>query len=269
MSTHPLLQAATETNIEKFLALTFPDEWGGLAARIIETGAEMSEEKCRWAARWSKIPPTVRIGNGDLKTAAKSVIFRVHDCLHQLWGLPHPHEFTVDNFYYFKRSQMCGEMAVLTLTEFIYCKHLHQTFPELRDMLWNRNALPLLAGPLANKSTEQIAMRLDDLLHKQRRPRWVRENKHAMAFVKDYVPMLDDDRRQIDINWKAMKASNWLPHEAPKARFGRSLDGLELTLWMIHDFEHLLSSTREVDRSLVEFNRRRRAKLTLPKGWIS
>ena len=264
-----LLQASRTSDIDTFLALAFPPSWRGIAARVLETGAEMTPGPCKWAPRWSKIPATVRTGDGSAATAAKSVIFRVHDCLHQLWGLPHPQDFTHDEFHYYKRAQMCGEVAVLTLTEFVFCKHLYDTVPELRPLLWNRNALPLLDEALSGKSTEQIAMRLDGLLHKKIRPRWVRESAHATAFVDDYVPMLETDRSQVDQNWEAMRAANWLPTNAPKARFGRELDGLELTVWMIRDFDHLLSSHATPDWSLVQFNRERRARLVLPDGWVS
>jgi len=266
---HPLQRASESRDLEEFLNLAFPSDWGGIAARIVETGAEMSVEKCGWAPRWSKIPPTVRKGSASIETAAKSVIFRVHDCLHQLWGLPHPGSFSEDDFYYYKRAQMCGEVAVLTLTEFVYCDYLRRQYPELAPLIWSRNAIPLLEGPMAGKSTEQVAMRLDDLLHKKSRPKWVRENPIALAFVEDYVPMLERDREQIDLNWAAMKAANWLPEGAPKAKFGPSLDGLELTVWMIRDFEHLISSSPDIDRALAAFNRERRARLVLPPGWAS
>lgn len=270
-SLHPLEAACRTFEIEDFLRLAFPPEWGGVAARILETGVEMSATPCKWAPRWSRIPPTVRKGPENLSTATKSVIFRVHDCLHQLWGLPHPRNFTMDDRYYYKRAQMCGEVAVLTLAEFVYCDWLRRQYPEIRDLIWSRNAIPLIDGdgPMAGKSIEQIAMRLDDLLHKKSRPKWVRDNPVATAFVDDYVPMLERDREQIDANWMAMKAANWLPEGAPKAKFGDRLDGLELTVWMIHDFEHLLSSSAEVDRALAEFNRKRRSKIELPEGWVS
>lgn len=266
---HPLMDAYKETSLEVFMTLAFPPEWAGIAARILETGAEISPTHCAWAPRWSKIPLTIRKGEANLETATKSVIFRVHDCLHQLWGLPHPNQFTEDDYYYYKRSQMCGEVAVLTLVEFVYCKYLADTYPELKDLLYSRNALPLLETHLAGKTIKQIAMRLDDLLHKKSRPRWVREDPIATAFVDDYVPMLEKDRQQVDINWVAMKDANWKPRGAPKARFSTGLDGLELTIWMIHDFKHLMSSTPDIDDALAEFNRTRRRTLVLPKGWTS
>lgn len=269
MGEHTLVRAAKTSDIMEFLMLAFPPEWEGIAARILETGAEFSTEPCGWAPRWSKIPMTCRYGDGDVETAMKSVIFRVHDCLHQLWGLPHPGAFTIDDQYYYKRAQMCGEVAVLTLTEFFYCHYLYEQYPELESALWSRNALPLLFGPLSGKTKVQVAMRLDGLLHKKIRPRWVREDKYATAFVEDYVPMLEEDRRQIDINWAAMKDNKWFPNDAPKAKFGRDLDGLELTVWMVEDFIHLLSSHANPDWALVEFNRERRSKLVLPPGWAS
>lgn len=266
---HPLLIANETRSIGEFLAHAFPPKWGGIRARILETGVEMSPEACPWAPRWSKISPTVRKGSADLHTATKSVIFRVHDCLHQLWGLPHPGSFSEEDRYYYKRAQMCGEVAVLTLTEFVYCDYLRREYPELQGLIWGRNAIPLLETHMAGKSLQQIAMRMDDLLHKGSRPRWVREDPIATAFVDDYVPMLERDRQQIDINWDAMRAAHWTPEGAPKARFGPHLDGLELTVWMIQDFEHLLSSSEDVDWALAEFNRERRSKLILPPGWAS
>lgn len=267
--TEHIIKAAKTYDIEEFICLTFPRNWGGIGARILESGVTFADGMCKWAPRWSKIPQTRRRGNDGTEDAFKSVIFRVHDCLHQLWGLPHPTDFSENEFYYYKRTQMCGEVAVLTLAEFVYAKYLYETYPTQRKLLWGRNALPLLEGALSGKSTLQIAMRLDDLLHKKRRPKWVRENPVATAFVDDYVPMLEKDRRQIDTNWQVMKEANWLPADAPKARFGRHLDGLELTIWMIEDFYHLISTDPTVDRALVEFNRQRRDKIVLPDGWDS
>ena len=266
---HPILQANASRDLAEFLTLAFPPEWGGIRARILETGAEMSAERTPWAPRWSMISPTVRKGTEDLDTATKSVIFRVHDCLHQLWGLPHPTAFSQEDFFYYKRAQMCGEVAVLTLTEFVYCDHLRRLYPEIASLIYSRNAVPLLETHLAGKSVAQIAMRLDDLLHKKSRPLWVRNDPIATAFVEDYVPMLETDRHQIDGNWNAMKEANWLPVGAPKAKFGPGLDGLELTVWMIDDFHHLLSSSPDVDWPLAHFNRERRRQLVLPPGWVS
>src|SRR6185295_8543805 len=91
MSTQVVFQEAFETrDIERFLSLMFPASWDGVAARIIESGVEMSTELCPWAPRWSFIPPTERKGKTDLEKHVKSCMFRVHDCLHQLWGLPTP-----------------------------------------------------------------------------------------------------------------------------------------------------------------------------------
>ena len=262
---------ASETNdIEEFMSLAFPPTWGGIRARIIESGAQFADGMCPWAPRWSKIPLTLRKGKTSEETAFKSVIFRVHDCLHQLWGLPHPgSKFSEEDFYYYKRTQMCGEVAVLTLAEFVYAEYLYDTYPTARPWLWNRNALPLLKGPLFQKNNFQIAMRLDNLLHNKMMPVWVRNNEHARKFVEDYVPMLEKDRQQIDVNWALMKKTGWLPDNAPNVRFSRGLDGLELTLWMIEDFEHLLFTDSEVDRALTEFNRSRRELIILPEGWDS
>lgn len=253
-----------------FLDLMFPPEWSGILARIVESGAEFSTGMCPWAPRWSPIPPTVRRGKTELATHVKSCMFRVHDCIHQLWGLPIPRGFTTDDFYLYKRAQMCGEVAVLTLTEFCFADHLFRRFaghPGVAETLLRRNAIPMLEGPLSGKTPLQIALRMDDLLHKKSRPRWVREHAPSTAFVDDYVPMLEFDRRDIDHNWALMKAANWKPEGAPNARYSVDLDGLELTSWMIEDFFHLRATDAVVDTALRDFNRERRRRIQLPDGW--
>jgi hypothetical protein len=248
MSAKETIKAAFETaSIEYFMRLIFPFRWKGIAARIVESGAEFRphEGPTAWAPRWSAIPRIVRTGKTELETHVKSCIFRAHDCLHQLWGLPIPRSFDDDEFYLYKRAQMCGEVAVLTLIEFGLCANLAERFPELRE----------------------IAARLDDLLHKKRRPKWVRDSAVATAFCDDYVPMLEADRHDIDHNWAVMKNLNWRPQGAPNARYGRNLDGLELTLWMIDDFELLMHTDAWDDIELTAFNRSRRKNILLPMNW--
>lgn len=268
------LEAYTLRDIEAFTERAFPPEWAGLRARILESGVTMSDGPCDWAPRWSQIPPTERVGTCDDESRMRSIIFRVHDCIHQLWGLPHPGDLdSVDDFHYYKKAQMCGEVAVLTLCEFVYVKWLYDQFPELHTWIEGRCAVPMLQKMLAGKTTTQIALRLDEFLHKKHVARWIREDAHARAFVEYYTPMLQRDREAIDQCWAAMKAApGWVAanlSEAPKARFARSLTGLELTCWMIADFEHLLSTTPEPDWALVQFNRSRRARIVLPPGWSS
>jgi hypothetical protein len=266
------LSASQTHDIAMFLDLAFPPDWSGISARILETGVTMSADPCKWAPRLTMIPPTKRYGIATAETAMKSIIFRVHDCIHQLWGLPNPGTLSSDDFYYYKRAQMCGEVAVLTLTEFVYCQWIHDTFPELSQFIVNRNAIPMRAKHMKNKSVQQMAMRLDDLLHKKSRPLWVRNDPVAKAWVDDYVPMLEEDRDFINKNWGSMvddpSCLDSLA-QAPKARFSKDLDGLELTLWMINDFEHLMTTTPDIDLTLMAFNRIRRAKINLPTKWAT
>ena len=269
------LRAAFETrDIATFMQLIFPPEWGSIAARIVESGATMSKEMVAWAPRWSPVPPTVRRGSNDPATWLKSCIYRAHDCIHQLWGLPVPFEVMdyrkSDQFYTYKRAQMCGEVAVLTLTEFVLARHLQTLVVDdenLPFVLLNRNALPMMDGPLRGKAPVQIAARLDGLLHKMQRPKWVRECRFSTAFVDDYVPMLESDRKAIDHNWDLMRETGWRPTGAPNVRYNSDLDGLELTTWLIEDFFHLMGTDPVVDEPLARFNRERRSHLVLPKGW--
>jgi len=262
------LKAFDTRDLSTFMHLVFPREWDAVAARILESGATMSEEPVPWAPRWTPISPTVRTGKDQLETAVKSCLYRAHDCLHQLWGLPIPSpHMTEDDFFLYKRAQMCGEVAVLTLTEFALAGSIAANFPSLKPFLETRNAIGLLEGPLRGRSIPQIAARLDDLLHKKSRPRWVRESDMATRFVDDYVPMLEADRCLIDHNWNLMKKTGWYPIGLPNARYNPNLDGLELTMWMIEDFYHLLDTDPVMDAKLIAFNRERRSHTKLPEGW--
>ena len=162
---------------------------------------------------------------------------------------------------------MCGEVAVLTLTEFALADKIRRDHPFTESILSGRNALPMMYGPLRDRSMVQIAARLDTLLHKQIRPRWVRDSPAATRFCDDYIPMLEGDRRAIDHNWRLMREAHWLPWGAPNARYNPNVDGLELTIWMIEDFYHLMATDPGVDEALMEFNRERRSHITLPTGW--
>lgn len=263
--------AATSTCLEDFIHLAFPPTWRGIACRILETGATFSPEVCPWAPRWTEIPHTQKRGKTEFESDMKTIMFRMHDCLHQLWGLPYPGQnLTQEDFYYYKRGQMCGEVAVLTLTEFMYGKYLWDTYPDCRDFLDTRNAVPLLRGALAGKDLLQLGARLDDLLHKKSRPLWVRHSVIATAFCDDYVPMLECDRDMIDKAWTVFQNNPEFVQQlkqAPRDRYGRNLDGLELTLWMLSDFQHLLTTEPDIDVPLMTFNRERRAKIQIPKEW--
>lgn len=261
-------EAAETKDVKRFLELIFPEEWQPVASRIVESGVEFADGMCDWAPRWSKIPFTVKKGHSVLEASLKSCLFRVHDCIHQLWGLPIPSkDFTEDDFFLFKRAQMCGEVAVLTISEFILASHLYEKYPVTRDLLDKRCAISMLNSPLKGKSPIDIAMRLDDVLHKKNRPKWLRDHEDSIKFADYYVPMLEADRVGIDHNWECMKREQWIPTQAPNTRYSSNLDGLELTIWMVTDFFHQMKTDTKIDYALAEFNRERRSKIIFPTGW--
>jgi hypothetical protein len=266
------LGAYDTLDIEEFTLRVLPPAWAGIRARILETGATISATPCHWAPRWTEIPPTERIGRCDDESRMRSIIFRVHDCIHQLWGLPHPGDLASnEDFRNYKKAQMSGEIVVLTLTEFVYVKWLHESFPELRAWIDGRCAVPMTATVMRGKSTLQIALRVEELLHKRWIARWAKDDPATMAWVQYYTPMLEKDRTMVDGCWAAMTAEpDWIHtglEGAPKARFDTTLTSLELTCWMVADFEHNLATSPEPDRALMNWNRARRAKIALPSRW--
>lgn len=262
------IEAAKTKDIQSFLYLMFPEEWYPVAARIVESGVEFADGMCDWAPRWSNIPFTIKKGSTELEASLKSCLYRIHDCFHQLWGLPIPSEdFTEDEFFLFKRAQMCGEVAVLTLSEFMLGKYLYDKYEDIRPYLDRRCAISMMNGPFKGKSAVDIAMRLDDVLHKKNRPKWLRDHKDSIKFADYYVPMLEDDRVGVDHNWNCMVRNNWIPKDAPNSRYSNNLDGLELTIWMVTDFFHLTKTDTKIDFALAEFNRNRRKNIIFPEGW--
>ena len=265
-----IAEAFNSKTVAGFLTALFPYEWFGVIARIIETGAEF-EQGADWAPQWGRIPLTVKTGPSNLEAQVKACIYRAHDCLHQLWGLPIPSpEYTEDDFYHYKRVQICGEVTVLTLVEFMLGKHLYDYgTDDIKAIICNRNAVPLIlpGGPLAGKTPIQVVQRMDELMHKKIRPQWVRDSEHATALCDDYVPMIQYDRDVVDANWERMKAANWRPQGIPHTKFNPDMSGLELTTWMMTDFYHLLATSSEIDTALAEFNKARRANVTFPPNW--
>lgn len=99
-----------------FLTEILPPEWENVRDVIVNTGANWSDSH-EWCPGWTNIPRTVR---GDLPTkfttsAARSALFRAHDFLHQLWAIPTDYE----NYRDYDLIQICGEIVVLYLTEWL------------------------------------------------------------------------------------------------------------------------------------------------------
>lgn len=270
INNHDIVKAYNSDNLETFLGLVLPDTWSSIGARVIETGVKFVE-KCEWLIGVSDIPNTKRLGSTYLESAVKSTFFRFHDCMHQLWGIPFTSpDFTEEDFYVLKRAQMCGEVAVLTITEFMFGNYLRKTYPEFRGVINNRNSTPMMdrGGVMHGKTYVEIASRLDSILHRKIRPKWLRECPVATKFVDDYVPMLQRDRDNINANWDIMKTHKWIPNGAQNVRYSSNMDSLELTIWMIKDFEHMLHSDEKCDFELAEFNRKRRKRVTVPTEWV-
>ena len=265
------------TDLGEFLLMVFPKEWAPVAARIVESGAYFVESKegeggDKFAPRWTPVPLTVRKSKRGLEaeTQFKSIIFRVHDCLHQLWGLPVPRAWDETERYYFKRMWMCAEVAVLTITEFFYCQWLHETQPHLRAFLENRNTLLFKNTTLLRTRTMlETANILDELLHKKIQPKWVRENPHALIFIEDFVAMLEYDRVNIDWNWTLLlgqKDKSYLAGLSTQ-RYSREKTGREFTEWLLADFQHTLATGTDIDEGLAAYNRKRRNAIDLPPSW--
>lgn len=271
-----LKRAFESRNVAEFMDLVFPSSWGGIKARILETGVMFEEgdpNEEKFALGWSFIRPTMRLSKreNERETWFKSIIFRVHDVLHQLFSLFVPSRWDdEEELRHLKRMWMCAEVAVLTLTEFVWCQWLYDTQPHLREFLEHRNTLLFKnTTQLAEKTPKEIASVLDQLLHLKARPKWVTENPHGLEFLRDFVPMLQVDRVNIDYNFElliAQRDKEYLKH-MPRPCYGKELDGRELTVWMIKYFELMKNTGDTVDEELATFNRERRSKLNLPDGW--
>lgn len=271
IQTNPFYKAMNSGDLANFMREIYPLNWGGLIARIIETGVKFSDDPNEpWLIGVSNINKTYKTGTTFIDSLLKSVLFTSHDCLHQLWGLPNIKNFDDEDFNFFKRAQMCGEITVLTITEFILAKQLKKRCPELEGIIDKRNSTAMMkyGGPLYHISPVQLAARLDELLHKKITPDWIMGSEDGEKFLKHYVPMLQRDRDNIDANWEIMKKYNFIPNAMPNTRYSRKMTGLELTQWMIEDFMHIRNSDEIIDYELAEFNAQRRKRYPVPTEWV-
>ncbi|MEM7155661.1 MAG: hypothetical protein AAF799_22620 [Myxococcota bacterium] len=266
----PLYRAFETDDIEEFLSLALPPAWKGVASRILESGVTLAASGGPWCPGWTPVPLTLRGEGEDLQTrVTRSVMYRVHDCLHNLWPQPHPQRTEAGRIAY-KRIQMAGEVAVLTLTEFGYGEWLFDTYPQLRPVVAPRVAVGLRKGLFRHLSLEQIAHRIADILHMGKEYAWARDNPEVQSWLDYYGPMLAADRALVDRCWAAIHAHDWQPPaDAPSARTGMELTGRETTAWMVQDFDHLVRSHAAPDWGLVRLNRARRADIQLPGQWGS
>ena len=270
LNEQPVYNAFHSENLYDFMDSLFPYNWGGVKARIIETGVKLSKVPQPWLIGVSDINLTVKSGNTYIQTLVRSCLFTAHDCFHNLWGLPFIDNFSKNSLNIFKKAQMSGEVAVLCVTEFILAKQLQKKHPELTYIIGQRNAVPMISNGevLYQLSPRDLAGRLDEILHAKMNQLWVRESKTASAFFDDYVPMLQRDRDNIDENWDIMKRENFIPNGLPNVRYSKNMSGSQLTQWMIDDFMHLRSSDEHIDYDLAEFNHKRRAAMKVPSDWV-
>jgi hypothetical protein len=265
---HPIERAFETDDIEVFIAHALPPAWTGVAARILESGVTLTATPGPWCPGWTPVPLTLRGQGEDRWTQiTRSVMYRVHDCLHNLWPQPHP---TADGRRAYKRIQLAGEVAVLTITEFAYGEWLWDTFPVLRRVVEPRVAVGLRKGLFRHLTLEQIAHRAADILHMGKDYAWARESPEVQSWVDYYRPMLAADRAMADRCWAAIERTGWQPPpDAPNTRIGPDFTGRETTAWMIQDFEHHIRSHAAPDWGLVRLNRARRAGILLPEDWDS
>lgn len=266
-------KAANSKNIVEFLNLIFPPEWDSIKARIIESGVVIHEnDNCKWMPRLSPLPFTVKTwGATEFQNNVSSIMYRIHDCIHQLWGMPLPTKNITVSLSDYKKAQMCGEVVVLMLTEIYFGKYLWENGDdEMKEFLKLRDAVPMYYSCLKDKTMEEILLRFDGIFHHGHRPSWIYNNKNALEFVNYYDKMLQTDRENIDFNYNSIIDSMWeLPEYAMSpVTYSNDLDGTELTLWMLRDFQQLKNSSPYVDTDLMEFNRKRRKDITLPTDWI-
>jgi hypothetical protein len=76
----------------------------------------------------------------------------------------------------------------------------------------------------------------------------------------------------IEHDWQLLKEQHAAKEDAylqqmANQSYSETLNGMELTSWMIKHFEHLMDTSTRIDVGLKEFNRGRRNHVRLPKGW--
>jgi hypothetical protein len=267
-----IYQAFNTRDLEIFMNLMFPKSWKPVIYTILESGAIMSKDNCHWAPKWSMVPPTIRgnLQENELDCMVRSCIFRVHDCIHNLWGLHMPGNMysELDRINY-KKSQMAGEIAVLGITEFVYCRHLLDMHPSLHKIIIERDAIKMTQGVMKNGSLDSIVLKLNQILYENIYPSWINSDVNTLNFINYYRPMLERDRQGVDNNWEILKINRQIQNNCSDDKYDNTLTGGELSLWMCRNFNMILNDkSKKLSSNVVEKNRMlRNASNVFPDNW--
>jgi len=163
----------------------------------------------------------------------------MHDLFHQISPVEVSGKYDEDSRVQFKKSSMCGEVAVLYLTEFRYAEALAEAKPEWEEDIRERKSLPLLdlmrrKGVLAWE--DQVAC-LDNLLYGDSFFPFLQGEPEVKDFIEDYWSMFERDRGFLDHNWELLKGDKWEPKRV--ISYDPTLNHLELTKHMVKIFLYI------------------------------
>lgn len=99
-------------NPHRFVEIICPSEWGGIKHTLFRLCDRLRFEHAKWFPGKGVIPLTTRGEASELPNMIfRSVVFRFHDFLHQIWPAD------ISSKEAFVRSQIDGELVVLALAE--------------------------------------------------------------------------------------------------------------------------------------------------------
>jgi len=269
---------AYETDcILTFCNIMMGPSWSGIVARIMENGAQFNKHnKIDWLPGWSSISMTKKISktNDSDEAIFKSLVYRFHDIIHNIWVFPNLKITSPKDEFLYKKIQMAGEVATLTITEFFWLSNLHREVPyKWKVFIEKRNAHKIYGVPIK----EEIIYDVGDyvsLMVGEGSIKGAFSGTASEDFASDYFRMLEEDRSMIDENLSLIKMNNWSP-SANKfyipSRYDYDISEKKLVRSMLRNFMKYFENKRTSFNNSLRFSNlnRRYAMNPFPSGWRS
>jgi hypothetical protein len=270
-------KAYNTKDVFEFCNIIMP-EWRGVVTKILENGTEFNSfEKSDWLPGWSSISLSKRLSKINVidDMIFKSVVYRFHDIIHNLWIFPNLKISNVEDELLYKKIQMAGEVTTLVITEFFWLCNLFDKIEsdKYKQYIEKRNAYKIYGKEIKNISIHEIGDYVS-LMVGEGSKKDAFKNTLSEDFADDYYRMLENDRVMIDKNIKIIKKQNWTPANdnfyVPQ-KFMYDISEKDLVRFMLSEFMDLYENPKHNfnyanrNENLV----RRRNMNKFPSGWAS
>lgn len=236
-------------DVNKFVEIMTPKEWVNLVPVFKSLNLKF-EKDCGWIPGLTNIPLTTRGSDADFPNKViRSVMFRYHDVLHNLWGQPTEKSTYVD-------VQIAGEFVVLVLSECWHGKLMYESScAEVKEILECKEAIKLHDSFLVGKTKKQTALELESIFFHG--AEFTTTCKYTNKFINYFRPMLLQDFENSTSNLKLFEELGLKEECITKYKKDENM-----ICQMMDNFESLVKGEGDLLYTPIKHKLRK-----LPKGW--